>query len=36
VKPEDHRAGGPVQGVEGRRLEVEGGEDYSGRNDPVL
>jgi hypothetical protein len=33
---EDHRAGGPVQEVEGRRSEAEGGEDHTRRNDPVL
>jgi hypothetical protein len=35
VKPEDHRAGGPVQEDEGRRSKDEGGEDHPGRNDPV-
>jgi hypothetical protein len=36
VKPEDHRARGPVQEVQGGRSEAEGGEDHPGRNDPVL
>jgi hypothetical protein len=35
VKPEDHRAGGLLQEVEGRRSEAKGGEDFSGRNDTV-
>jgi hypothetical protein len=34
-KSEDHRTRGPVQEVEGRRSEAEGGEDHLGRNDPV-
>jgi hypothetical protein len=33
--PEDNRARGLMQEVEGRRSEAKGGEDHSGRNDPV-
>jgi hypothetical protein len=32
---EDHKAGGPVQEVEGRCSEAKGGEYHPGRNDPV-
>jgi hypothetical protein len=34
VKPEDHRTGSPVQEVEGRRSEAEGG-DHPRRNDTI-
>jgi hypothetical protein len=36
VKPEDHRAGGLMQEVEGGRSKSKGGEDHSGINDLVL
>jgi hypothetical protein len=35
VKLEDHRARGPMEEVGGRCSEAKGGEDHSGRNDPV-